>query len=62
MKAYRYNRSGILSFSWNGKDYIMYEAGPHKLPSESPRVQSLIKQGVLSEVSKSKKVNNKIIR
>lgn len=58
MVKFNYNGSGLLSFSHNERDYIIHGEGPHFLPTESDLVISLLKQGLLTEVSEIKPESN----
>lgn len=57
MKSFIYNAKGILSFSHSDKDYVVNGDGPHSLPEESPLIESLVKQGILTEKESKKTLN-----
>lgn len=57
MKKYLYKGSSILSFTYKDKDYVVFGTGPHSLPEDSERVKSLVRQGILSEVTNNTRNN-----
>lgn len=59
-KKYQYNDTGLLSFTWAEKDYVVFGSGPHELPTSCPIVVSLSKQGILTEENqRTNKIKNK---
>ncbi len=50
MKEFIYTNNAILSFTADGIDYVIFGKGPHKLPENSPMVESLVMQKILTEV------------
>lgn len=60
MKKYSYTGTSTLSFTFEGKDYVVSGTGPHKLPSESPVVEALSQKGDLVEIIPTDKKLNKL--
>jgi len=60
MKKFTYTGTSILSFSFEGKDFVVFGDGPHELPEASSVVQSNIAVGTLVLFADEKSANPKI--
>lgn len=57
MKSYTYHGKSNLTFTHEGKDYLVHGAGPHDLPEEAQIVTTHTGRGTLVESNKVKKSN-----
>ncbi len=58
MKSYKYKGATAITFTHEGKDYLVHGGGPHDLPETHPTVISLEKQGVFTEMSVDQELSN----
>lgn len=60
MSVYHFLGSSLLSFHYQGKDYILHGKGPYNLPEASTMVQALLKKKLLVSLPAKKTRTKKI--
>lgn len=58
MKKYRYNNETPCHFSIGNTDFSLHKDEEYELPSDNKHIVSLVAQGFLTEILKSKKAQD----